>query len=93
MSTMSTTLKTVLGVIILALVAAGIYFGIQWNESGKSDTGTAVFSSEPATLPSGTSTTDDSLAKDAAAIDAELKGLDVDNASADASISESATVQ
>lgn len=90
---MSTTLKTVLGIVILALVAAAIYFGMQWYQASKNTQGAAVFSSEPATLPSGTSTTDDSLAKDAAAIDAQLSGLDSDNASVSASVYESVNAQ
>lgn len=90
---MSTTVKSVLGGVVLVLVAAGLYYGIQWYEASKNAAGSAVFTSEPAVLPSGTSSTDDSLAKDAAAIDAELKGLDADSVSADASIKEAATVQ
>lgn len=90
---MSTMLKTVLAIVILALVAGGIYFGMQWYQGSKNAEGTAVFSSEPATLPSGTSITDDSLTKDAVAIDAQLKGLDSDNASVSASVYESVNAQ
>ncbi|MEK7100896.1 MAG: hypothetical protein AAB921_02240 [Patescibacteria group bacterium] len=89
---MSSNVKTVIGVVSLIVVAAALYFGIQWYE-GKYGEGSAVFSTEPVVLPSGESTTDDSLAEDAAAIDAELKALDADNASAEASIEESAQVQ
>lgn len=90
---MSTTLKTVLSGVILVLVAAGLFFGIQWYQGSKSADTSAVFSNEPAALPSGTSTTDDSLAKDAAALDADLKALDADSASAEASIDETSSVQ
>jgi hypothetical protein len=90
---MSNTVKPVLGVVVLVAVAAGLYFAIQWYEGSKSTAGSAVFTDEPAVLPSGTSTTDDSLAKDAAAIDLELKGLDADAASAEASIDEALEVQ
>lgn len=90
---MSTTLKTVLAIVILVVVAGGIYFGMQWYQGSKDAQGTAVFSSEPAVLPTGDSSTDDSLAKDAASIDATLKALDVDSASAAASIKESQAVQ
>ncbi len=85
---MSNTVKSVLGAVVLIVVAIGLYYGIQWYGASKSSAGSAVFSSEPAVLPSGTSTTDDSLAKDAASIDVELKGLDADAASAEASIDE-----
>jgi hypothetical protein len=89
---MSSTVKIVIGVVALVVVAAALYFGIQWYE-GKYGEGSAVFSTEPVVLPSGDSTTDDSLAEDAAAIDAELKALGDDSASVDASIEESAQVQ
>jgi hypothetical protein len=89
---MSSTVKTVIGVVALIIVAAALYFGIAWYES-KYGVGSAVFSTEPVALPTGESTTDDSLAEDAASIDAELKALDADNASAEASIEESAQVQ
>lgn len=80
--------------IVLAIVVIGscAYLGYSWY-SGKSVGGPAVFKEEAATLPSGTSTTDDSLKKDTAAIDAQLKGLDADSASADATLKESAQVQ
>lgn len=90
---MTKTLKTVLSVLVLVAVAAALYFGIQWYQSSKNAEGSAVFIAEPAVLPSGTSTTDDSLAKDAAAIDAALKSLDADSVSAEASLTEAATVQ
>ncbi len=89
---MSPHQKTLYAILIIVLVIAGGYFGWQWYD-GKYGAGSAVFSEVPATLPSGTSTTDDSLAQDAAAIDAELKALDGDSASADASIKEAQTVQ
>ncbi len=75
----------------VVVIAVG-YMGYQWN-SGKNTESANVFSTEPAMLPSGTSTTDDSLAQDAAAIDAELKGLESDNTSLDTSLKESAQVQ
>ncbi len=87
---MSTTYKAVLALVVLAIVAALGYYGYQWYQAKQ---GAAMFSDAPAELPSGTSTTDDSLAKDAAAIDLELKGLDVDTTSASTSLHESATVQ
>ncbi len=89
---MSPHLKTLVAILVVVLVIAGGYFGWQWFDS-KYGGGSAVFTEVPATLPSGTSTTNDSLAKDAAAIDAELKALDTDSASADASIKDSASVQ
>ncbi len=89
---MSSTVKIGIGVVALVVVASALYFGIQWYE-GKYGEGSAVFSTEPVVLPSGDSTTDDSLAEDAAAIDAELKALGDDSASVDASIEESAQVQ
>ena len=90
---MSNSVKSVLGAVVLILVAVGLYFGIQWYENGKNTAGSAVFSSEPAVLPTGENLDDNSLTKDTAVIDAELKGLDADTASAEASLSESAEVQ
>jgi uncharacterized membrane protein YebE (DUF533 family) len=87
---MSTTYKAVLSLVVLAIVVALGYYGYQWYQVKQS---AAMFSDAPAELPTGTSTTDDSLAKDAAAIDLELKGLDADATSANASLEESATVQ
>ncbi len=80
--------------IVLAVVVLGAaaYFGYSWYSS-KSVGGPAVFKEEATSLPSGTSATDDSLKKDTAAIDAQLKGLDADSASADATLKESAQVQ
>lgn len=87
---MSTTYKSVLALVVLAIVVALGYYGYQWYQAKQS---AAMFTETPTELPSGTSTTDDSLAKDAAAIDMELKGLDADTTSANASLEESATVQ
>lgn len=90
---MSSTHKTIISVVVLVAVAAVLYFGMQWYQGSKNADGSAVFSSEPAALPSGESSDDGSLAKDAAAIDAQLKGLDADAATAEASLSESVEVQ
>lgn len=89
---MTKNLKMLLTVLGVVAVAAAAYYGYTWYQS-KNGAGQAVFKEEPVALPSGSSTTDDSLQKDAAAIDAELKGLDADNASADAALKESAQVQ
>lgn len=89
---MSQNMKVGVGVVVLVAVAAGLYYGIQWYE-GKYGAGSAVFSTEPVALPSGDSTDDTSLIQDTAAIDAELKALDADSASAEASLSEAATVE
>ncbi len=89
---MSQTTKIAVAVLVLVALGAAGYFGYTWYQS-KNGGGQAVFKEEPAALPSGTSTTDDSLQKDAAAIDAQLKGLDSDSASADAALKESAQVQ
>lgn len=85
-------MKMVLSAAAIVIVIAIGYMGYQWYSGKNTDTAN-VFSTEPATLPSGTSTTDSSLAKDAAAIDAELTGLDSDNASVNTSLKESAQVQ
>lgn len=90
---MSNTLKTVISVGVLVVVVAALYFGMQWYQGSKNSAGSAVFSNEPVVLPSGTASDDDSLTKDTAAIDAQLKGLDADTASAQASLSESAEAQ
>ncbi len=90
---MSKTHKTIISVVVLVAVAAALYFGMQWYQDSKNAGESAVFTDEAAVLPTGTSATDTSLAKDAATIDAELKALDADSASADASIKDAATVQ
>lgn len=89
---MSQNTKLAMGLLVLVALGAAGYFGYAWYQ-GKNGGGQAVFKEEPAALPSGTSTTDDSLEKDTAAIDAQLKGLDADTASADAALKESAQVQ
>jgi len=89
---MSQSLKMLLAALAVVVVVVAGYMVYQW-QIGKNAEPANVFSSEPATLPSGTSTTDDSLAQDAAAIDAELKGLESDNTSLDTSLKESAQVQ
>ena len=45
-----------------------------------------TFVNTPATLPSGTDTSDQSLQTDTAAIDAEMKGLSSDQTSVDSSV-------
>lgn len=85
--------KVAIGVIGILVLAAAAYYGYQWYQTSNGMQGPAVFKEEPATLPSGTSTSDSSLQEDTAAIDAQLKGLDSDTASADATIKESAQVQ
>jgi|TARA_R110000824_G_scaffold401771_1_gene615632 predicted negative regulator of RcsB-dependent stress response len=86
---MSSSNKTVLAVIVVVAVALAGYYGYQWNQERQG----AAFSDEAAELPSGSSTTDSSLEEDAAAIDAELQGLDADNSSAEASLEGSAEAQ
>jgi len=87
---MSSTYKAVFAVVIVAVICVAGYYGYQWYQAKQ---GAAMFSDTPTDLPSGTSTTDDSLAKDAAAIDMELKGLDADTTSASASLDASAQAQ
>lgn len=89
---MQSNMKMVLGGVGLVVVAAALYFGIQWYE-GKYGVGSAVFSTEPVALPSGDNTDNESLEQDTAAIDAELKALDADSASAEASLSEASEVE
>lgn len=89
---MSQSLKMLLAALAVVVVVTAGFMVYQSQMSKNADTA-AVFSNEPAMLPSGTSTTDDSLSKDAAAIDAELKGLESDNTSLDTSLKESAQVQ
>ena len=86
---MSSSNKAVLAIIVVAAVALAGYYGYQWYQGQQSP----VFSDEAAELPSGTSTTDESLKEDAAAIDAELQGLAADDASAAASLEASAQAQ
>lgn len=84
---MSRNAKIAIAVVaVLVLAAAGYYWyhGMQPKDAGD------VFTNASTTLPSGTSTTDDSLQQDTAAIDAQLKGLSSDQATVDSSVNESA---
>lgn len=73
-------------VVVLVLAAAGYY----WYHSMKPADAGDVFTNASTTLPSGTSTTDNSLEQDTAAIDAQLKGLSSDQATVNSSVNESA---
>ncbi len=78
---MTTTSKVLIGVVVLAAVALVAVFAVR-PHAASSPTGEAA-------LPTSASdTSDDALAKDSAAIDAQLQGLDDDSATVDQGISE-----
>jgi flagellar basal body-associated protein FliL len=73
-------------IIVLLLAGAGYYWYMHTATQAQP---VSAFVQSPATLPSGSSTSDASLQQDAAAIDAQLKGLSTDQASVKSSVSES----
>lgn len=81
---MTTSTKVSIAVLILALIAGGTYYFL--HRAPATIPGD-VYPDTAAELPSGTDTSDDGLAKDAAAIDANIKAVGSDTASVDAGIS------
>jgi Flp pilus assembly protein TadG len=83
---MSKNAKIALVVIVLLVLAGGAYY---WHMHTTQPQAAQVFNTASSTLPSGTSTTDQGLQQDAAAIDANLKGLSTDQATVNSAVSES----
>lgn len=79
---MSKTMKAVLAVIVIALLAAGAYY---WYANG----GQGVLTDENTNeLPSGTDASDDGLSEDFAAIDAQMDAFISDGAYIDAGLND-----
>lgn len=82
---MSTTNKTVLGIVIVAVIALIAAFALRTHAPSQ----TAANGSDNAALPTAaTDTSDAALQKDSAAIDAQMSGLDQDTATVDQGLSE-----
>lgn len=77
---MSTTTKSVIAIVVLAVVALIAYFALRGGTPANGSLSAA------AALPSRTDTSDAGLAKDAASIDTSLKGLSTDQAAIDQSL-------
>lgn len=77
---MSTTTKSVLAIVVLAVVALIAYFALHNGASSMQAPANGSLSAA-AVLPSGTDASDAGLAKDAASIDTSLNGLSTDQAS------------
>lgn len=89
---MSKSTKLMLSILVLLIVAGGLYYWFVYRAGMTPVTG-AEFNESSTTLPSGSSTTDTSLQQDTAAIDAQLKGLSSDSTSVQSSMDESAQTQ
>lgn len=82
---MTSAVKTSLGVVLLIVIAGGMYWytnmreapteGVTVEESGDSSLSAAT------TLPTGSATEDDALDQDLSAIEAQMNGFAEDNAS------------
>ncbi|MES2225744.1 MAG: hypothetical protein V4480_02965 [Patescibacteria group bacterium] len=86
---MTTTSKAVLGIALAAVILVIAFYALRMH-----DAGTNAQSADAATLPTPANDTSDSaMDKDAAAIDAQLKGLSDDDATVDQGIQTHATAQ
>jgi len=84
---MSTTNKTVLSVVVIAIIVLLAVFALRAHAPSQN---TAENTGDTSSLPTAANDTSDAaLQKDAAAIDTQLSGLDSDNATVDQGISES----
>lgn len=84
MSQMSKNEKITIAVFIV-LVLAGL--GYYWYQHDMTPKTAATFVNTPATLPSGSNTSDQSLQQDTAAIDSQMSGLSSDQATVNSSVS------
>ena len=83
--------NTVIGIVVIIIVIIAGYFLLRAPAaSAPADEG-ALKPAEAA--PSGTSNSDAALDKDSAAIDAQMKGFDADNASVDGSMNDTPVSQ
>ncbi len=79
---MSQNTKVGVAVVVVLVLAGGAYYWYQHMNP----TSTATFVNTPATLPSGSDTSDQGLQQDTAAIDAQMKGLSTDQATVNSSV-------
>ena len=86
---MSQNTKVAVAVVVVIVLAGAAYY---WYQNPMSQQDSGDFSNASTTLPSGDSTTDESLQQDTAAIDAQLNGLTSDQATVDSSVDESGRV-
>lgn len=77
---MSTTWKVVIGIIVIAAVAAGIYLATGHK--------VAAPTNESAALPSGSATDDASLDKDMQSMDAQINAFASDDTSIDSGLND-----
>lgn len=83
---MSTTNKTVLGIVIVAVIALIVAFALRSQGTNQAP---AAANGNGDSLPTAaTDTSDSALQQDSAAIDAQLAGLDNDTATVDQGMSE-----
>jgi uncharacterized protein HemX len=80
---MSQNTKVAVAVVVVLVLAGGAYY---WYQHSMNSAPAATFVNTPATLPSGTNTSDQSLQQDTAAIDAQMKGLSTDQATVNSSV-------
>jgi hypothetical protein len=98
---MSSAVKVVLAVIVLAVLAGGIYWYVSkapastsvGEETGTEQAGTSSNNDSSASLPSGASTADVSLDQDLGAIDTQLNAFASDNTSVDQSLNDTPVSQ
>ncbi len=83
---MSQTSKIVLGIAVVAVVLAGGFYFWYQQQGAQSEGTTSASAANVTTLPSGTATTNTSIDQDLSAIDAQIKAVGNDNASAKTSV-------
>src|SRR6266481_1646073 len=77
--------NTKIAIIVVAVLVLG-GLGYYWYQQSTPKPVGATFVNTPATLPSGTDTSDQGLQKDTSAIDAQLNGLQGDQATVNSSV-------
>jgi hypothetical protein len=86
---MSQTSKIVLGIAVVAVLLAGAYY--YWHmHQGTAAGSNSTAAADVTALPSGSSSTDASLAKDLASIDSQIQAVNKDNMTASASVAAAA---
>jgi hypothetical protein len=76
---MSTTAKVLIGIVVLVLIGAGIYYYTKTPAAAPANT---------AELPSGSDTSDAALDKDMQSMDAQMSAFSQDNASIDSGLND-----